>query len=49
LKDRQGQLSDEEWQAMDAEIVARVERAVAFAKASPFPTGDDALEDIYAD
>jgi pyruvate dehydrogenase E1 component alpha subunit len=49
LKERQGQLTEAEWQAMDADIVARIERAVAFAKASPFPTNEDALEDIFAD
>jgi pyruvate dehydrogenase E1 component alpha subunit len=48
LKGQQGQLSDEEFQAMDREILARIEKSVAFAKASPFPAPEKALEDVFA-
>lgn len=34
--------------AIDAEVVARIDDAVAFAKASPPPTVDQLLTDIYA-
>ncbi len=49
LQAQQGQLSEQEWQAMDAEILAEVEAAVAFAEASPFPEPEAALEDVFAD
>jgi len=49
LKTQQGQFSDEEWQKMDAEIMATIEKSVEFAKASPFPGPEAALEDVYAD
>ncbi|MFT5445173.1 MAG: TPP-dependent pyruvate/acetoin dehydrogenase alpha subunit [Gammaproteobacteria bacterium] len=48
LKSQQGQFSDEEWQQMDAEVMAAIEQSVAFARASPFPEPDAALEDVYA-
>jgi pyruvate dehydrogenase E1 component alpha subunit len=48
LKGQQGQLSDEEFQAMDREILARIEKSVVFAKASPFPAPEKALEDVFA-
>jgi pyruvate dehydrogenase E1 component alpha subunit len=49
LKSQQGQFSDEEWQQMDAEVMAAIEQSVAFARASPFPEPDAALEDVYAE
>lgn len=49
LKSQQGQLSDEEWAAMDREIQQAIEDSVAFAKASPFPTLESALDDVFAD
>lgn len=49
LKAQQGQFSDEEWQQMDADIVAAIDESVAFARASPFPSPAAALEDVYAD
>ena len=49
LKQQQGQLSDEEWQAMDDQILAAVETSVSFAKASPFPKPEAALDDVFAD
>jgi len=45
---QQGQLTDEEWKALDAEVVARIERAVAFAERSPAPAPESALEDVFA-
>lgn len=49
LKSQQGQLTDEEFEAMDGEILQALENSVSFAKASPFPTPDSALEDVFAD
>ena len=49
LRQQQGQLSEDEWRAMDAEILARIEAAVAFAEASPVPAPESALEDVFAD
>jgi pyruvate dehydrogenase E1 component alpha subunit len=48
LKRQQGQLTDDEWKDMDSAILARVEKAVAFAKASPFPKPEAATEDVFA-
>lgn len=48
LKGQQGQLTDEEWAAMDSEVLAAIERAVDFSKASPFPAPASALDDVYA-
>ena len=48
LKAQQGQLSAEEWTAMDDEILAQVEAAVDFAKASPFPAPEHATDDVFA-
>ena len=49
LQSQQGQFSEQEWQQMDAEINMAIEESVAFAKASPFPSLDAALDDVYAD
>jgi TPP-dependent pyruvate/acetoin dehydrogenase alpha subunit len=49
LREQQGQLGDDEWQAMDADIVRTIEAAVAFAEASPVPAPEAALEDVFAD
>ena len=49
LQQQQGQLSDDEWEEMDRKILARIENAVGFAKASPFPAPDAALEDVFAE
>ena len=49
LKQQQGQLSEDEWQTMDAEILRSIEAAVEFSKASPFPALEAALEDVFAD
>ena len=48
LKRQQGQLTDDEWKEMDREILARIESAVAFARASPFPPPEAATEDVFA-
>jgi pyruvate dehydrogenase E1 component alpha subunit len=44
----QGYLDDAELQAMDREIMAALEAAVAFAEASPFPTAEQATDDVFA-
>lgn len=49
LQSQQGQLSDEEWRQMDDEIQRAIESSVTFAKASPFPALDSALDDVFAD
>ena len=48
LQAQQGQLSVEEWQAMDAEILQQVEDSVSFAKASAFPSPDRVTDDVFA-
>ncbi len=42
------ELSDEEFAALDAEIVAEVEASVEFAKAGTDPAPEDALKYVYA-
>jgi pyruvate dehydrogenase E1 component alpha subunit len=42
-------LTDEDWKTMDNAIVQDIEQAVAFARESPFPPLDAALEDVFAD
>ena len=49
LKQQQGQFSDEEFTAMDDEILAEIEASVSYAKASPFPAPEAALDDVFAD
>jgi TPP-dependent pyruvate/acetoin dehydrogenase alpha subunit len=41
-------VSDEEWEALDAEVVATVEASVEFAKNGTDPQPEDALKNIYA-
>ncbi len=48
LKEQQGQLTDEEWEEMDREILARISSAVAYAKASAFPKPEAALDDVFS-
>jgi TPP-dependent pyruvate/acetoin dehydrogenase alpha subunit len=48
IRTNQGQLSDEEWQQTDREVLEAIERSVEFAKASPFPAPEAALEDVFA-
>ena len=40
--------TDTDFEALDAAVVAEVDAAVAFAEASPFPTLDTVLDDVYA-
>jgi pyruvate dehydrogenase E1 component alpha subunit len=49
LQSQQGQLSEQEWQKMDSEILDIIESAVDFAKASPFPAPESALDNVFAD
>ena len=49
LKRQQGQYSDEEFQAMDDDILTEIKASVTYAKASPFPEPDAALDDVFAD
>jgi TPP-dependent pyruvate/acetoin dehydrogenase alpha subunit len=49
LKQQQGQLNDEEFEKMDADVLKAIEDSVEFAKASPFPKPEAALEDVFAD
>ena len=42
-------LTEDEWQKMDAEILAAIEDAVKFSEESPFPDPEAAVEDIFAD
>jgi pyruvate dehydrogenase E1 component alpha subunit len=44
----QGDLDDAQLQALQREITGALERAVAFAEASPFPTPEQATEDVFS-
>jgi pyruvate dehydrogenase E1 component alpha subunit len=44
----QGHLDDAGTEAIEHEIMAALEAAVAFAEASPFPTAEQATEDAFA-
>ena len=43
-----GELDSDALRAIDGEVEAALEEAVSFAKASPLPTPDDVLRDVYA-
>jgi acetoin:2,6-dichlorophenolindophenol oxidoreductase subunit alpha len=43
-----GELTEADWKRMDEEVLGRIEKAVTFAKASPFPKPEAALEDVFA-
>ena len=45
----QGHLTEAAWQKMDEEILQAIADAVTFAKESPLPGLDTALEDVFAD
>lgn len=49
LQEQQGQLDDDELAAIQSEVAASIESAVAFAKASPFPKLESALDDVFAE
>ena len=44
----QQQLNEADWQGMRAEVEREIAAAVAFADASPFPTPEQAVEDVFA-
>jgi pyruvate dehydrogenase E1 component alpha subunit len=44
----QGVLDEAERQTIERDIMSAIERAVAFAEASPFPTPAQATEDVFA-
>lgn len=44
----QGDLDDAGFQALDRDVMAAIERAVAFAEASPFPQPEQATDDVFA-
>jgi len=41
-------LTKQEAEKLEQEVILAVEEAVKFAKESPFPSPEEALEDIYA-
>jgi pyruvate dehydrogenase E1 component alpha subunit len=47
LRDRLG-VSDEDYEALDAEVVGIVEASVEFAKNGTDPQPEDALKNVYA-
>jgi TPP-dependent pyruvate/acetoin dehydrogenase alpha subunit len=47
LKEQQ-QLSEADWQGMKAEVQRAIDAAVVFAERSPFPTPQQAAEDVFA-
>ena len=49
LKAQQGQLTAEEWAAMDADVMSKIDAAVAFARASPFPSTETVADDMFAE
>lgn len=49
LRAQQGQLDDAELETIEREVAERVRAAVAFAEASPHPTLESALEDVFAE
>jgi pyruvate dehydrogenase E1 component alpha subunit len=44
----QGDLDEPGFAAIDREVMGRIERAVAFAEASPFPAPEQATDDVFA-
>lgn len=49
LTSQTDQFSDADWTAMDKQILDDIEAAVSFAKASPFPKLDAAMDDVFAE
>jgi pyruvate dehydrogenase E1 component alpha subunit len=43
----EGVIDESERERIDAEAIARVDRAVEFAEASPFPTAESLYDDVY--
>ena len=46
--EEQQQFSKADWQAMQAEVQREIDAAVAFAETSPFPTAEQAAQDVFA-
>ena len=44
---RAGVATEEQLDAIDAEVAELIDRAVAQAQAAPFPAPESALEDVY--
>ncbi len=44
---REGVIDEAERERIDAEAIARVDAAVEFAEASPFPTPESLYDDVY--
>jgi pyruvate dehydrogenase E1 component alpha subunit len=44
----QQQFAAADWQALEEEVLSEIEAAVAFAEASPFPSPEQATEDVFA-
>jgi pyruvate dehydrogenase E1 component alpha subunit len=44
---QEGVLGEQEQEALDAEAIAKVDAAVAFAEASPFPAPESLYDDLY--
>ena len=44
----QGELDDAGLQGIEGDIKGAIERAIAFAEASPFPTAEQATDDVFA-
>ena len=44
-----GLMDSDELKALDAEIMSKVQEAVEFARQSPEPSPEDALEDIFSE
>ena len=47
LLEREGAIDETEQERIDAEAIARVDAAVAFAESSPFPAPDSLYDDVY--
>jgi TPP-dependent pyruvate/acetoin dehydrogenase alpha subunit len=45
---QQRQLSEVDWQGMKTEVQREIDAAVAYAETSPFPTPEQAAEDVFA-
>jgi len=45
---KQGVLTEEQASQIEAEVIAQLDEAVAYARESPMPAPEEALEDVYA-
>lgn len=46
--EKEGILSDKQWEALEQEVAQVVAQAVQFAEQSPWPEPEEALDDVYA-